>query len=156
MGYSAATLAYAAGLFDGEGSVSIAYSLGGRDKTKRYHSLHVSLTSTTPEMLEWLKANFGGPIITQRKAQAGWKLASRWQISGKHAAEFLALIEPYLVLKRPQVAVALNFRQTLRGYNGQFGREPLTPEIEAQRELLRQELLQLNRRGVAAESEDQT
>lgn len=154
--HSIETIAYAAGLFDGEGSVCIPYpksSYGG----KRYHRLMVSLASTDPRVIMWLKEKFGGNISRLRiPLKPQHKLSLRWGCNSLVAEQFLRLIQPYLLIKAEQVAIAMAFRATTRNahagmVNGRHGtsKDPITPDIEAEREGFRQQLLVLNKRGVA-------
>ena len=50
-------LAYTAGLFDGEGSITLT-----RTKRTRFRSPQVSVASCDREVLEWLRITFGGSI----------------------------------------------------------------------------------------------
>jgi hypothetical protein len=61
-------LAYAAGIFDGEGSVSIIHTKTGHTKADgsiyRHYRLQVCVVNTNPILCQWLKETFGG-CITQ-------------------------------------------------------------------------------------------
>ena len=83
-------LNYAAGLFDGEGSVTLT-SQG--NPTKR---LAVTLFSTTPVLLEFMKENFGGNIYKIKSRGKNSKPIQQWQMTGKKAGYFLREIQPYL------------------------------------------------------------
>lgn len=84
------TIAWAAGLFDGEGSISI---VGNRVQTV--------IEMTDLDLLERVQKNFGGKIYKLKTRQEHWKQAWRWQISStKKAVEFLEIIYPYLGVRR--------------------------------------------------------
>jgi hypothetical protein len=111
-------LAYAAGIFDGEGSVSIIHTKTGHTKADgsiyRHYRLQVCVVNTNPILCQWLKETFGGCITQSHKGENRLPL---WQwIKPSHkGAKFLKLIQPYLHLKSPQVKLALEF-QDLRKF----------------------------------------
>jgi len=152
------TLAYAAGLFDGEGSVAITYSKRTGSE-QRYHRLQISVTNTDPRVLVWLRDRFGGCITNVRLgANTRQRPSARWQTSLRRAEAFLRAVRPYLVIKGEQADVAVALRATIRPHAGNvFGRhgvakDGVTDDLRARRESLRQALHVLNRRGVSAVS----
>lgn len=80
-------LAYAAGFFDGEGSVAVC----GRNGTP---TLQVKVGQVTVEVLEKMQTQFGGSIYTQQSGLLQWTL---W---GTEGANFLSAVLPWLVVKR--------------------------------------------------------
>lgn len=145
--------AYAAGLFDGEGSVQLPYPKNTNGA--RYHKLQVSLTSTDFRVLVWLKERFGGNVMEAGYIpHRGRKLCNRWACANGIAEAFLVAIRPYLIIKAEQADIGLAFRKTIRKSwgmsNGRAGtsKDPVTPAIHAEREALRTNLMLLNRRGV--------
>lgn len=124
-------IAYAAGLFDAEGSVSI-----GKWKRKTLispsHYLRVSLSSANHKILDWLKNNFNGCISIANKKNSKISLkykgktyrskhtVFRWRTTSNAAVDFLQRIAPYLQIKRPQAELALQFQNEIKqnaGYN---------------------------------------
>ncbi len=138
-------LAYTAGLFDGEGSVGIREGRKAGQVKPRYHSLTVSITSTEPALTSWLQEHFGGTVNPNHRENAArnYKDAWKWQLRARHAGAFLEAILPYLIVKRPQALVGLELRKLA----GQGRATPVTPELWAKREALKQEMHRLNRRG---------
>ena len=61
-------LAYAAGFFDGEGHIAIAYNSrakkhsGGRDYFNERYWLYVQISQIDPRPLQWLQKRFGGAL----------------------------------------------------------------------------------------------
>lgn len=64
---------YLAGIIDGEGSITLT-----KDKQFRYPVLEVS--STTYQIVEYLKEHFGGVISKKNERNPKWKQAYIWKI----------------------------------------------------------------------------
>lgn len=130
-------LAYVAGLFDGEGSISL-YS----EPLKQYRLARISvdLANTDFSILEYLKSNFGGSIHYFHKANR--RAAGTWHLSYKKAVEFLMLIQPYLKIKQQQVLVAKEVYEITnrRRRNGQRNSQG---QFEALSAIEKQKLLEL-------------
>ena len=138
-------LAYAAGIFDGEGTVGIRVLRKKGNAEKKYHSVVVAITSTEPVLTNWLQINFGGRVNPAHKENAArnYKDAWKWTLLARHAAAFLTAIYPYLLVKRPQADVALELRAEM----GDGHRKPIDADLFVKRDALKQEMHRLNRRG---------
>ncbi len=107
---------YIAGFFDGEGCIGIYYSSAGRrrkDGTKSaVYRLSVSLGQTDPAVIRHLKDQFGGTVsFYERSKKNPNRLdAWYWYITSKRAGDFLRAIEPYVIGKRQQLLLALEFQ----------------------------------------------
>jgi hypothetical protein len=113
-------VAWAAGLFDGEGSISII--LHRPAKKPPYHYLNVSVTNTCVPALEAIRSIFGYGCVSRRNRIEGRRAVFTWA-TGAHAAEvFLRAILPYAVIKRPQIELALEYRSLRQ--NGPFQKRP--------------------------------
>jgi hypothetical protein len=90
--------AYAAGFFDGEGCVLIDLPR----RTKGY-ALRVTLAQGSKTVLLRLQAAWGGSLSGKE---------GRWRLSlvGTTAGAFLSDIFPFLVVKREQAAIAIEFQ----------------------------------------------
>jgi len=94
---------YLAGIFDGEGTVYI-----GLMTDKRRTFLKVGITNTDLTLMKWLIANFGGAYRSE--ARENYRLIYRWGPKGKKNREnFLLGVLPYLIVKREQALLALEF-----------------------------------------------
>lgn len=82
---------YTAGLFDGEGTVTLC----SRNKNKM-RSPKVSIPSTSYELMEFLKSNYGGHISTKKKYKEHHKQSWSWSLSYNKVIKFLKAIFPYL------------------------------------------------------------
>lgn len=96
---------YAAGILDGEGYILI-------NKAKRSHWLGVRVTNTNRSLIEKLKAQFGGGIAKKPDGRARdcWD----WSTVGKGAAAFLVKVFPYLIVKKEQARMGLEFQDAHR------------------------------------------
>lgn len=106
-------LAYAAGFFDGEGSISlIPYHRTGKNRkhNKTYYRLDVVLSNTYFPAIVWLKNNFGGYIfVYNNKQKKNSSPIARWKISSKNAIRFLEMVLPYLQQKKREAEIAFAF-----------------------------------------------
>ncbi len=93
-------LAYVAGLLDGEGCINFT-------KCRDIKIPRVCITNTNLEVLEDLKAQFGGHIQKASRPNASWKPAYHWVISNSASARFLEKIEPWVRIKQEQVWLVL-------------------------------------------------
>lgn len=141
-------LAYAAGFFDGEGSIMILPGLRTA-KSNTHPRLLVSLAQVDRVCLDWLVEKFGGKIrVRQKQAKGNCRVALEWYLCGVNAADFLRRVRPYLVLKAHRADLAMEFRKTVQRKGGI--RVPVAAEVVEQRERLRLQMKELNRRGVVA------
>lgn len=112
---------YAAGLFDGEGTVTLSKI----HKSNLYRSPTASVTSTSFELVEYLKLTFGGFICNQKVAKEHYKQSWSWRIAHDKAIEFLTLVKPYIKEKKKLARIQLicdNYKKlTLR--NGRYTEE---------------------------------
>lgn len=132
--------AYAAGIFDGEGTVSLTWRPNRHGR--RYAQLSITIGNTDVRVLQWLAERFGGSWTQQKQAWANAKPFYRWMAWTARAEAFLQIVRPHLILKAEQADLALRFRETIttRG-------QRLAPEVEIERLGLKAELTKLNQRG---------
>lgn len=105
-----ATLAYLAGIIDGEGHIGINVNLKNpqRRTSPRYQSELVIVNSDKP-LFEWLAENFGGAVGPRKKAEDHHKQTWRWKVGDKQAATILEAVLPYLRIKRKQAELLIEF-----------------------------------------------
>ena len=116
-------LAYIAGFFDGEGTVSIAPN---KTRKKVNYVLTVYIYQQDKAPLELIQKEFGGHFWKGR--DRCWHL----QLGNAKAAHFLVSIYPFLIVKREEARIALEFRSTVDSTR----RTPLTDEERGKRERL--------------------
>lgn len=96
-------IAYAAGLFDGDGCITTSGNNGFR----------ITLTNTDKRLLEFFQNNFGGNINNQSLPHnPNHNVAWKW-IQSKRAdlLSTLILLEPFLISKKEQAQVTIEFLQ---------------------------------------------
>jgi hypothetical protein len=120
-------LAYAAGIVDGEGSVSLI-----RSRLNRFPSPQVSVCSTDRELVAWFKARFGGTIAIKRKRKPHHSDAYDWKLIDRNALRFLALVRPYLTIQRKvaRVDMLLELYLDATPRNGRYTEETLQRKQE--------------------------
>lgn len=98
--------AYLAGLFDGEGCVSVQWGSG---TPRIYAVVDMSHKST----VQWLHKSFGGSFSEQTPRNPKHAIHWNWSIGGSKAAEFFEMILPFARVKRHQIEIGLAFAKHL-------------------------------------------
>ena len=109
MEISVSELAYAAGLFDGEGWFSITRSKGHRIKRDFCYQVHAGLVMRERSILTWLQRRFGGTVRKQKRYSDKHSFSYRWRTTGKQTLETAKLLKPYLMAKKKQAGVVIDF-----------------------------------------------
>ena len=84
-------IAYTAGLMDGEGTITLS-----RNKPNEWRSPVVSMSSTTPALLQFMLDNFGGSASKQTRAAEHHMQAWSWKIIGNRALAFCEQFQHHL------------------------------------------------------------
>lgn len=111
-------LAYVAGLMDGEGSI-------GFTRSRSAMVPRVSITNTDIELLEDIKAAFGGHIQKLTRGKDNWKTAYAWVLGNSKAVDFIEKIEPWLRVKKEQTWLLYAWDAIRPGYNKRWDAEKL-------------------------------
>ena len=137
--------AYCAGLFDGEGCVYILNKHAKSRKGKRYrnHAVKCEVSSTNPNPLLFLRKHYEGHINPQKR-QDRKKQQWRWMVSSRKAEEFLKSIQPFLIIKAPEVELALEFCSTCLKRDGGYMQKLTNEEVQI-RESYKQRLSDLKK-----------
>jgi hypothetical protein len=94
--------AYAAGFFDGEGTV---YCATNYNSGRPSPSVLVCISNTDIRPLEALRARWGGSLLSRKKSRnPAWRTQWQWVLSTRSAVKFLESLLPFLITKR-EVAV---------------------------------------------------
>jgi len=136
-----------AAYIDGEGCIRIDLQQPSPGNTfHARHLLEIRIYGCDLELILWCKNTFGGgnikPVRKLNK-KPHWKQEHVWYVGGLNAEMVLRNCLPFFIVKRKQAVVALALRELI-GKNGQ----KVSPELYAQREVLRQEMKVLNQKGV--------
>ena len=99
--------AYAAGIIDGEGTITICKAI----PRKVYHYIpHISVSNTDEKIVMWMQENFGGSIRKIEDNRPNRKNSYQWGIFGvKAGEEFLQKIYKYLIIKKERASLLLYF-----------------------------------------------
>ena len=113
-------MAYFAGIFDGEGTVTLVKAQESSQERQTYH-IRVQVVSTDEWLCQQLRFSFGGSVALHRKTEGNHKPAYRWLATRTVATKFLVAIYSYSHLKRQRIDLALKFmaHKTKGGYKSQ-------------------------------------
>lgn len=142
-------LAYAAGLFDGEGYVGIGkhYTPNRPDRTPSYQ-IQCKVSMADIQAIEFLSVHWGGRTYYSKQRSPKHRPVCQWVLLDKESVVFLKDILPYLKVKKERASIALEFQEhklaTLP--RGKFHRIP--EPIRIIRESFWQRMRDLNYRGV--------
>jgi hypothetical protein len=98
---------YFAGFFDGEGCIQIVETR--RQKRWISWSVTASCSQRDPRPLRLLMEQYGGHIHHHPKIKGSDRWIFVWQISGSKAVAAIADMLPFLIVKKEQAEVALEF-----------------------------------------------
>ncbi len=114
-------LAYFAGIFDGEGTVTLAKTQISSPKQRLTYQVRVQVVSTDEWLCQALRFSFGGSVMPHRVTEGNHKPAYRWLATRVVAKRFMLAIYPYTKLKRQRIELALKFlsHKTAGGYKTQ-------------------------------------
>jgi hypothetical protein len=137
--------AYLAGLFDGEGCITIYER---RITTKRKmspYSLRLNLSSTHSGVIQWLHQRFGGWVYAYDNRQyKQTAIGFRWHSAARHAAYLLEAMLPYLIIKKPEAEIAIAFQQRVEAYkaNRPFLRRSYGTQLSDEEDAIRAAMAQ--------------
>lgn len=141
--------AYAAGIFDGEGYVDIYTATTTKASKSPSFMLRVIISQKDGRIMNWLQDNFGGSVLLARKDKYS---IYRWDIRSQAAKQFLSIIYPFILIKKEQVKIALEFEEMKGRYldslKGHSGFRTLTAIEIAERMLLKNQLKALKKNYV--------
>lgn len=101
--------AYYAGLIDGEGDLTISQNFPRKRKSASYYG-HARGKNTFKPIIDLMPSLYGGNLSTIHLSHPRWAPQRVWRLSRKNDLEkFLLQVLPYLILKRSQAKLLLNF-----------------------------------------------
>lgn len=144
---SADALAYLAGIVDGEGCLTLNFKKPGPKSGRRgCHRIVVHVSNTNKAVIEHILRVTGigrvHPFVaeTDRNRKARWQ----WAAWSNQAIEFLKLIQPWLIVKKEQCRLLIEFSKLLKNQAKNYLSEA---EWQAQTAICSQIRL-LNRKGI--------
>jgi hypothetical protein len=118
---------YTAAMIDGEGCISIASYIqrikktGGGEYRYCNTQLAISIFQTDERLMKWLKHHYGGTYIPRKPSASQFGKRQGWSwvpAHGKNLELFLLKMLPYLLLKREQALLALDYIRLGKGKPG--------------------------------------
>jgi hypothetical protein len=155
--YDPLKLAYLAGIIDGEGSICAykVYPAGYNRYANASYRCVLNISNTRKVLMDWLDENFSNFNSGQKqhkrsiykKNSTHDRMIYEWVVQGHRLADVCGQLLPYLVLKKRQAELAIEFRGTF-GIEKSFGKDrKLDPKIIEHRERILFELRELNAKG---------
>ena len=136
-------LAWAAGFFDGEGSVIVSVSYGkGKRKGAVWTSLKATIGQCDRAPLERLREEFGGGLNTAGSRRDRPSLIFQWGAVNREALNFLGAIHPYTVVNADEIAIALRYPFST-GVPWRGRANPMPEWVRERRLEIREQLMEL-------------
>uniref|UniRef100_A0A6M3J686 Putative homing endonuclease n=1 Tax=viral metagenome TaxID=1070528 RepID=A0A6M3J686_9ZZZZ len=133
--------AYIAGFVDGEGSICFHRNHKNDSKTTTY-SPRLRITNTNKDVLDWIAVVIGlGKVRSQKLYANNTKPVYEWYASGRYSIAVLKQLIPFLKVKKLQAETCVSYGLTLQ----KSGRLRLAQEVIDEREILRNNVVSLNR-----------
>lgn len=130
---------YVAGVIDCDGAIWISRE---NRKPHPHFTLRTAVSNTRKGLPDFFVEHFGGSCRTYSKSSDKWRDEYRWNVASLRAAEVISLALPYLVIKRRQAILALEFASTIVP-----GQSRLPDSWRAMRERIYHQMIELNKRG---------
>lgn len=157
-GYNMASNEYAAGFFDGEGTVYAATRL---NSGKPSPTIIVAISNTVEAPLLALKAQWGGSLFLGRQHSPNRRAQYQWTLAARMARPFLMAIHPHLLIKRDVVGVAIemcelmalphkervDYSNTVFRHGRRWSSPVVRPEFKEKVDALHSRIRLLNTRG---------
>ena len=99
---SSETIAYLAGIIDGEGYIDLRFVNGTL-------MARLEVSNTNEDLIDWLVEHFGGSSYSYAGRSPRHKVAYRWVLQGKAVRDLLIAVLPYLVVKVEQAEIVIEF-----------------------------------------------
>ena len=109
-------LAYVAGVFDGEGSVSVSKAPPNKSHGRKnpHFNLLVAITNCNAEMLLFAQKLFGGNFHARKNIRLGANhVCYAWQLNCWQAHRFLSAIYPYLIAKKRVAELGIQYQENI-------------------------------------------
>jgi hypothetical protein len=135
-------IAYCAGLFDGEGSVSL--SIHNNNKTRKdglprnSPMLLLQLSSCDRSVLDWFFDiwQVGHVIISYRPKRPEHNVNYSWRVQGQKALLVLKTMLPFLKIKKKQAELAIEYMTKDRLHGKKIGVEEMMARIDFRNQMI--------------------
>lgn len=125
---------YLAGLLDGEGTIGIA-----RNNATEHRSPYISVTSTTPEIMQFLQENFNGHISSHKTYEDRYKPSQTWKLKKKiEVFDLLEKVQEHMLepSKKERIKLLLAEYDRVTMKNGKYNKEKLQAKLEFEERFL--------------------
>ncbi len=128
---------YTAGIIDGEGTITLSVS----NTRSQYRVPVVSVSSTTPAILEFLKQHYGGSISKHKVYKDHHKPSWSWKVTFNDAIKLCKEIEPLLLepQKRYRAEMLVNGYHAVTKRNGKYNPSERAAKLRFESEFFKQE-----------------
>lgn len=135
-------IAYLAGIIDADGSIFVG-------ETNGWYSIHLVISTTTPELLDWIEEKFSPPCtrlsLSRDRMERYVKDVKRQErmdiTQQRYLHGLLKEILPYLVIKKEQAKLAIKVLEALMYRDSR----EYTDELREKLEKYRQRMKELNK-----------
>lgn len=138
---------YVAGLFDGEGWITVVVK---KYPDRTSYQLVVGIAMVHRPLIEAIHRQLGGNIYIKMPSpsqSANTRAGVTWRLTSGPAAAFLEQVVPFLVAKREEAELAIEFQKHIRTHTNDFKYRPhLRPELYAYRDSVVARLRALKKR----------
>jgi len=120
--------AYTAGLMDGEGTIALTKN----HKKDKFRCPWITLTSTTWNIVEFLKVNFGGTISIKKTYKEHHKKCWVWTLRYDKALALCRNIYPFLLepSKKNRCEMLITSYKKVTSPNGKYSQDMIDKKIE--------------------------
>lgn len=135
---------YAAGLIDGEGYIGIIHMKPSDTYNVR---VQVAMVTKGSPILRRMTAHYGGQISSRPPETEANAAKDVWLLNGQEAHDFLARVEPLLILKRDQARAGMDLWSAILASRAERGRKHWTSELRRHAHHLMLRVQEGNQRG---------
>lgn len=123
--------AYLAGLFDGEGTITLSKINSGE-----FRSPTLSMSSTSLNLLEICKSTFGGSISKQKVYKDHHRQSWSWKVSYKSALIAIGKLYPFIQEpeKKRRMSLVLSKFQKVTPRNGKYSNDLRAKKLDFEAE----------------------
>lgn len=119
---------YIAGIIDGEGSICLTK----QHSSNQFRYPNIQVSSTTYEILDYLKTKIGGSISKKAESKSNYKQAWKWEIRTNLTIELLEQIIDYLLVpeKKYRAKLIITEYKKVTPRNGRYSEEKLKEKLD--------------------------
>src|ERR1035441_618105 len=106
------TLAYLAGIIDGEGSIGIKRMKPTAKNPTGQWIGYIGAGMTDEQPIRMLQAAFGGCVTIRPPKRVGWRKSWKWQLTSQKACAAISRLFPFLQIKNRQGRLCVELHET--------------------------------------------